>query len=306
MNFLRMKSRFLGLSLVAVSSAMISQSAYAFSTWSYSIVGVANRDYGGYIGNLDSDYDTDGSLSVASFSTSFTGMDGNGDQQTMGFTGLTKTQSSFGMLHSYAAGSVTNSYYNASNPYYYNSNTNDFNTSGTPDTLVSLGFAGFNDTLHFGGQLQAGYRARYIFHVDGWNNGFGTVADLSVNIAGNDESFFAFDPGFVDTIWTTQSYEINGITPQTINVQFSNQFVLDTYNVADGTNASGVSDFSSTLRLQGIEVLDAAGNPVSGWTLESDSGTQYNGIGAVPEPCSVIALTTGAIGMLLRRRKRSA
>ncbi|HLO97074.1 MAG TPA: PEP-CTERM sorting domain-containing protein, partial [Fimbriimonas sp.] len=165
----------------------------------------------------------------------------------------------------------------------------------------SLGFAGFNDTLQFGGSLEAGYRARYVFHVDGFNVGPGTMADMSVTIAGNNEQFFAFDQGYNNTIWATQSYEINGITPQEIAVQFSTQVVNDTWLYEDGITFSGVSDFSSTLVLDHIEVIDANGDLVtSGVTLSSASGTQYN---MVPEPASMMALSLGAVALLRRRKK---
>lgn len=87
---------------------------------------------------------------------------------------------------------------------------------------------------------------------------------MGVGIAGNpDESFFAFDPGSYNEIWATQSYDINGITPQTIHVQFSNQFVVDANDVPEGSTFSGTSDFSSTLTLAQIQVVDANGNEVT-------------------------------------------
>jgi len=294
-------SRFLTFGLALVLTGFGAESAHAYDVWSQSIIGVVNRDYGGQMGFLDFQHTGDSSFIQTSTNTSFTGLDGNNVQQTMNFTAINQAQSNFGQLHLYAGGSVTNSYYNAANPYFYNSNTNDFNPMGTPDTMCSLGFAGFNDTLHFGGALQAGYKARYLFHVDGTNSGYGVMAD----IAGHDESFFAVDPGFIDTVWATQAYDINGIDPQEIHVQFSNQFVVDTYNVADGSNLVGYSDFSSTLTLAGIEVLDANGNQVTGWTLESESGTVYNGIGSVPEPGSMLVIAVGAIGFLARKRRQS-
>lgn len=304
MNFLK-SNRLLTVGFGLVVTGVAAQSAFGFSTWSISLVGVANRDYGGFIGSLDY-ANTSGTNPIsASVNTSFSGLDGNNTMQTMDFVASNAAQANFGQLHLYSDASVTNSYYNASNPYYYNSNTNDFNTNGSPDSLVSLGFAGFNDTLHFGGQLQAGYKARYLFHVDGTNSGYGAAADLAVNIAGHDESFFDFDPGSIDTIWATQAYDIDGVTPQEINVQFSNQVVVNTYDLTDGSNVSGISDFSSTLTLEGIEVLDEFGNRVSGWTLTSDSGTVYNGIGSVPEPGSIVAIAVGAIGFITRRRKKA-
>lgn len=304
-----MKNHLLSNRLVALSFGLglvgfTSQKAMAFDVWSQSYVGIFNRNYGGGLGFLNSDLHSDGTLSSASTNTSFTGMNGMGNQQTMNFQSTNRAQSEFGRLHCYASGTVTNTYYNAANPFYYNSTTNTYNTSGSPDGLYSLGFAGFNDTLHFGGALQAGYKARYYFHVDGTNTGPGAVADMSFGIQGNaDESFFAFDPGYYNTTWVTQSYDVNGVTPQDVHVQFSNQFVVDIWNgVPDGSNISGTSDFFSTLTLAGIEMLDANGNRVTGWTVTSDSGTHY---ATVPEPASFAVMIIGAIGLVTRRRKRS-
>ena len=304
MNIHKLSNRLVAITLGLGLVGLASQKAMAFDVWSQSYVGIFNHDFGGGLGFLNTDGHSDGTLSSASTNTSFTGLDGMGHQQTMNFQSSNRAQAEFGKLHCFASGAVTNTYYNPSNPFYYNSITNTYNTSGSPDGLYSLGFAGFNDTLHFGGTLQAGYKARYYFHVDGTNTGPGAVADMSFGIQGNaDESFFAFDPGSYNTTWVTQSYSVNGATPQDMHVQFSNQFVVDIWNgVADGSNISGTSDFFSTVTLAGIEMLDANGNQVSGWTVTSDSGTHY---ATVPEPASLAVIAIGAIGFIARRRKRS-
>jgi hypothetical protein len=289
----------LGLAVVGIGA----QSAFAADVWSESLVGVTNHVVSGYIDALDFSYHGDNSVSSSAINQSFTGLNQNNVSQTMNFTGTNWAQSDFGRLHCYASGTFTNTYYNASNPLYYNSDTGFTDPNGSPDGVASLGFAGFNDTLHYGGTLQAGYKARYYFHVDGTNTGDGALTDMSFGIKGyNDESFFAFDPGSTDTTWVTQSYDVNGTTPQDMHVQFSNQFTAESWNVADGTNFSGTSDFSSTLTLTGIEMLDANGNQVSGWTVTSDSGTQY---GTVPEPTSIAVIAIGALGFIARRRKRA-
>src|SRR5262249_11652980 len=155
-------------------------------------------------------------------------------------------------------------------------NGNIINANGSPDSLTSLGFAIFNDTFQYGGALQSGYKARYIFHVDGTNSGTGALADLAVNVDNNPgDAFFSIGRGSFKQDWVTSDYLINGIAPQALNVQFSDQVVFDTFNLNDGQNYSGTSDFSSTLTLAGIEVVDGNGNPVSGWTLTSGSGTEY-------------------------------
>jgi len=293
------KSKTLNLTTI-LALAMLSSSAQAYDVWSQSIVGVSNTSIpGAGIGALSFEHNSDGSTSFATLDHSWTGLNGLGQSQTMNFQGTTITSSNFGRLHSYTDGSVTNSYYNASNPIYWDGS--NYHEGGSPDNLVSLGFAGFNDTLQFGGTLQAGYKARYIFHLDGFQSGYGNLANLAFTIDGNPtESFFETGQGNINTNWVTGTYEVNGITPQNVSVQFSTQFVLDTFAVADGSSVSGVADFSSTLALTGIEMLDANDNPVTGWTVTSASGTVYE---AVPEPASLFTIT--ALAALIAKRRRT-
>ena len=288
-----------GLAIVSISA----QKAMAVGVWSQSIMGVSQNIPGSFMGFLDFDSRSDNSVSSTSTNKSFTGLDGGGNTQTMNFTGSNWAQSNYGIMKCFATGTVTNTYNNPSNPIYYDSVTNTFNPAGSPDTLISLGFAGFNDTLHFGGALQAGYKARYYWHVDGNNSDGHAVADMAFGIDGfADESFFAFAPGSYNTNWITQSYEVDGVNPQNMHVFLSNQFEVDTFNEADGSTISGTSDFSSTVTLAGIEMLDANGNQVSGWSVTADSGTQYN---MVPEPSSLAVIAIGAIGIFVRRRKKN-
>lgn len=285
-----------GLSVLAL--AVVSGSAQAFDVWSQSIAGVTN---GSFIGTVGFEHRTDGGLTSAQMDQTWTGMDRTGTEQSMRFQGQTLTQSAFGRLKSYTAGTVTNSYYNDNNPKYFDWDTGTYDPEGSPTGLVSLGFAGFNDTLHYGGTLEAGYRARYIFHIDGQSVGYGTFASLSVSIAGNPyENVFFIGAGTFSENWATQTYEINGITPQDVNVQFSSQFVLNTHEVDDGTTASGVANFSSTVTLSGIEVVNANGDVVGGWSVTSDSGTSY----PVPEPGTMTAIALGIASLARRRHVR--
>lgn len=284
----------------ALAFAALPTGSWAFDTWSMSIVGVTNSEISYFIGTRGFDYRTDGMPAYAAMDESWTGMDRNGNSQTMRYVGDTWTQSQFGRLKSRATGSVENSYYNEDNPIFYNDNDGTFDPNGSPDGLVSLGFAGFNDTLHYGGSLEAGYRARYLFHIDGVSTGYGTFASLSVKIADDPwEDVFFIGEGTVNTVWATSTHEINGITPQDIHVQFSDQFVLNTFEVEDGTYASGSANFGSTVTLSGIEVVDANGNTVGGWTVTADSGTNY----PVPEPATMLTLGLGALAAVRRRRR---
>ncbi|MBC7526669.1 MAG: PEP-CTERM sorting domain-containing protein [Chthonomonadaceae bacterium] len=304
---------------VILAGLLISHVASAqFSTSSNSIVGTTNTS--GYVYSLDQNNASDNSLVTASTSHNFTGLDGLNNRRTLNFSGSATSQSDYGSLHSSTSATVTNSYYNADNPSYSNPDGTLNNPDGSPAGLATLGFSGFTDTLQYGGILQSGYKARYIFHVDGTNtvvgNNFeddpngGTFAGagLGVQIAMDPtETFFAWNPGFFAADWVTQDHPVNGVTPQQIDVQFSTNSFFNLYNLVDGQNASVSSDFSSTLTLTGIELVDANGNLASGWTVTSASGTQYRALQgvAVPEPGTfALLLVSGVAGAGLLRRRR--
>lgn len=279
-----------------VAASAVSQ---AFDTWNYSLVGDYNMGSPGI--HASAGQDGNGAQIEVNGGGTFTGLDGSGATQTMTYAGTTRTSSQFGRLHSYTELTASNIYYNAANPDYQHAD-GSIDANGSPDGFTSLGFAGFNDTLHYGGTLQAGYKARYVFFCEGTNSGPGCLADLAFQIDGySAESFFSSGDGQNVHFWGTQSYDINGITPQNVHVQFSNQVVFDLFNYADGLNLHGVSDYSSTLTLDHIEIVDANGALVSGVTVTSDSGTNYQ---VVPEPASIVAVGFGLLCIARRRKAR--
>lgn len=297
-----------GVSLLMLASLCPGAGAQS-SRDTYSIVGVAND---GDILPLDYQQTFDNTPITAAATQSFTGLDGMGNSQTMTFSGNVASRSDYGGLHLFASGSLNNSYYNASNPAYadmYGNYVKDPN--GSPTTLISLGLAYFTDTLQYGGDLKSGYKARYIFHIDGTNSGTGVGASLGVTVDNNpSQAFTAFNDGSISTDWVTADFDVNGIVPQSINVGFAAEVAFDTFNLTDGQDYTGQSDFSSTAKLEGIELVDANGNLASGWTVTSASGTKYNTIQgtSVPEPGSValfLSLGASGAGFLLRSRKRN-
>jgi hypothetical protein len=294
------KFKILALALAAAPAAAMASSDS--SLFSESLVGSADAGHGFYWNSANGT--SDDSPVSASFSSSFTGMDGEGNTQTMLFNGETTSQSDYGNLHVYTTASLANSYYNSANPLYYDQSTNTLNPEGSPDSLSSLGFAGFTDTLQFGGDLVNGYQAIYIFHIDGTNTGDGALADLAVNVPGQDsQSFFDGTPGYSANDWTTTPFTVDGTDAQSINVQFSDQAVLNTFDLTDGGTYSGTSDFSETLTLAGIELVDANGHPFSGWTVSSASGTEYSQVTSAPGPEAFLPFL-GAVPVYLRRRRR--
>ncbi len=288
----------LSIALSAVVLLVLGHSVSAQSSLdSSAVVGVTNR--GGFVAGLDSHSVPDSGNVSATADHFFTGLDGAGVTQTMEFSGTTVAQSDYGRLHCYTTGTVLNSYYNQNNPDFSNHNGQIVDPNGSPASLVSLGFATFTDTLQYGGQLQNGYRVRYIFHVSGTNTGTGALADLAFtidNLPG--EAFFAGDVRHYSEDWVTQDYIVDGVSAQHVHVQFSDQVVFDTFSLAQGQDYTGTSDFSATLELTAIEMVDANGNPViDGWTVTSASGTEYPHY--TPEPATLTLLALGAL--VLRR-----
>jgi hypothetical protein len=293
----------LSLGVFAGLFAGLPASSSAQSVWAESLVGAANIGYYNYWNS--SNYSGDNSPATASFSSDFTGLDGAGNTETMSFDGDTVSQAFFGQLHVYTTATLDNSYYNANNPVYYNSDTDTLDPNGSPNSLSSLGFAGFDDTLQFGGNLVTGYQAVYIFHVDGTNSGVGTLADLAVNVTDDpSQSFFDWQNGYSSEDWVTTPFAVNGQNAQEINIQFSDQVVMNTWQLQDGGNYSGTSDFSDTLTLSGIELVDPSGKPFSGWTVTSASGTVYNQVYSTPSPAAFVPFLVALPGLLLRRRNR--
>ena len=285
------------------STRLLAQSSQSLSSSAFEGVYQSSVSDDGY-GQVYNPSNTGAPIS-ATYTQSFTGMDRSGNTQTMTFSGTTTASAAYGQLHADATGTVTNTYFNANNPAFIDL-ANGNNAAGSPDGFFSTGFADFADTLQYGGALQAGYQARYIFHLEGTNSGEGSNAGLIATIAGNTpELFVNSQTGNVSMDWATMDYAINGTSPQTINIQFDSDFSMHTSDFADGSTVSGEAAFSNTLTLADIEIVDANGNPVSGVTVTSASGTQYD---LVPEPTTVafLLLAGGVVLFTVRRRAKRA
>jgi len=69
---------------------------------------------------------------------------------------------------------------------------------------------------------------------------------------------------------------------------------------------SGHSDYFHTMKLTGLLPTDLAGNPILDAQFASDSGTQYDVNGVVPEPASLLLLGSGLAAYAVRRRRRQS
>ena len=83
--------------------------------------------------------------------------------------------------------------------------------------------------------------------------------------------------------------------PFTVAAQLSLQCSLGL-----GSGSGAISqDYSNTATLSGIEVFDSAMSPVAGFTISSDSSTNYGLEGVVPEPSSLSMVLFGLAGAIM-------
>lgn len=291
------------IAIIFASIAAASQAQSGYSTSAFANLNASNSTSGGGYAVLDGGFSNGGPVSGTH---SWTGKDRTGATQTMTFSGSARSSSEFGRLHGYSSASLLNSYFNASNPNLTDGNGGIANANGSPDDVAATTSAFFEDTLQFGGALQSGYKARYIFHVDGTNSGFqrnqdlgGPLMVLGVTIAGTNTTWGFDGNGFYSNNWATADVEINGITPQLVQAQFDTLVSFTPRNLPDGSNVSAICDFAATASLEGIQIVDANGNDVSGVTFTSASGTVYN---PVPEPATMVILGLGLVGVARRKR----
>jgi hypothetical protein len=209
------------------------------------------------------------------------------------------SQSAYGVLHSQAGASFTG--------------------STTPELIYVNGAAGFSDeiTISFApftgstGYLLVG------FTLDGTISNSGSLnAAAYVNAAVG--STIGQVPNF------TSSAAGQFFFPETFSFVYGTPFGLyfNLGTVAGSFNpgppgrifpytatasGSGDSDFEDTLVLTALDVVDSQGNPVSGVTFTSESGTQYSADGVVPEPSTPLLVGAGivAIGVLRFRARKS-
>ena len=171
--------------------------------------------------------------------------------------------------------------------------------------------------------LPAGTLGRlvYTFDISGQNH-----AELTGNISegfahtqllGNvTNSFFRFN----DRVLTLDAAEYDHFT-----AQFDFGIVYEEPNTVElrmislsrvqldptvAANFQGVTDFDDTIILSSVDLLDQNGGPVPNASISAASGTLYplagtGGSITVPEPSSVLLLTTGLIGLYFGRVHRA-
>ena len=231
------------------------------------------------------------------FNRSFEGIDRNGDEQTMTFTGAASASAEFGRLRAAADGTVSNAFFNEDNPPFFDGE--EFDEGGVPDFFAPRATASFTDTLQYGGTA-TGYTSRYLIRLTG--NITGEGASVTVELAhssGGRNVFFFSEPGAYDQTLSSEAFV--GGPNQTFSLSLISEFQTSLEIEEDGDTISGSADFGNTLELVAVEVRDEDGNLLSGSQVTSESGTSYD-IRAVPEPATLALLAAG-VPLVLRRRR---
>ena len=239
-------------------------------------------------------------------SVAFTGNDRNGAPQQMTLSGTAYSSAGFGDIHVYGSGTVTNSYYNSANTPLTDGN-GVVDPNGSPDLLAVHGNAGWTDTFTYTGLQGTGYKVNYYFALQG--TAVGDV-EAGLNFSTSDPSGPSYNPRTSQgsALWITPFYQVNWGTPFDVTTDFYGGMTTYVSQKPDGSTYSATGNYADTLTLAGIQVVDANGDPVSGWALASASGTQYPLGSPVPEPGSLAlgagVASLGTLACFRRRRRR--
>lgn len=238
-------------------------------------------------------------------SKSWTGTAADGvTQQTMTVSGSAYSYSTYGQAHVAASATVTNPYYNPNNTPYFDGTTADDN--GSPDLIALHGNAGWNDTLTYVGTQLSGYKVNYYFRLTGSASG---DVEAGLNFAASDTALLdVFRTNTGNALWITAWHEVVWNQPFNTSADFFGGMTTHVSQRPEGQTISGSGDWSNTLTLFGIQIVDPNGNPYTDWTVTSASGTIYPQLqpAATPEPGS-LALLLGIVvplsSFLIRRRR---
>ncbi len=286
--------------LLLVVAAAHAQSNYPYLE-AFQGLYVGNGNDGAFV-NIDGNGTANGPTDPYVAHASFTGMDSLGATQMMTVDGTAYSSSSYGRIHVFGEGTVSNSYYNAANAPYYDG-TGDPNPNGSPDQIAVHGNAGWGDSFTYTGFQGTGYKINYYFRLDGSVSGDVQAGlNFSTSALTDDPNggFYAPRTNEGNALWVTPSYDVVWGTATTVDVDFFAGLTTYVSQYADGSSISGVADYSNTLVLENI-VITKDGLPVSGWSMSSASNTAY--IQPVPEPASLAALGVGALALIRRRRR---
>lgn len=271
--------------------SLVAAGAAAQSLESSASVHVSNLDYNGTYNVLALEYDLDaGGLAVANLAeTEFTGLDSNGDTQTMIYAGGARAfvvaPGERPGLHAQVHGSLQNTFYNFDNPPYFDATVDppQVDPDGIPDYFQVYARAKKVELLSYGGFGAGQYYARYVYRIHGHVSGTGDGANsafLIFQVGNNPQEYASFHPNlpngeFAGT-YATQRYLVGNGQSHEEKTTFVVSYEADTQSLPEGSDIAGSVDFSETVTLDYIEVVDENDNPVHGWTVDTASGLDYD------------------------------
>ncbi|QEG21661.1 PEP-CTERM sorting domain-containing protein [Mariniblastus fucicola] len=287
-------------------------STLAQSRFSTSAVAVGNTfedingDYQLYSDYLEVDSNSDGGFtSVTDVGGSWDGYDRDNIMQTMTLDGSAAAFADYGRIQTYASGTLHNTFYNPQGNlslYEYDPEADEVlrNPDGVPNHFDVYGYAGFDETLQWGGTAVA-YQSTYIFNLHGSNTGEEAFTYIYMKHGDEEaQTWFITDQGDFDLPIYSSTY-VHGGAPQDFRLTMFTSFQPNTEHLGDGQTVSGTAAFDRTLELVGIDVRDENGTLLSG-VVTGSSGTTYD-IMAVPEPTSAVLLGLALAAVMTTRRR---
>jgi len=284
------------LTFTSLFAASLFTTAFAFDTFAFQ--GMYAQNGSGFVSVAGSSGNTNASTALEA-TQSYSGKDSQGNDQTMVVWGRAYSSSTFGQLKVFGEGRITNPYYNASNPVFWDGA--NINPEGSPDAVAMNGNAGFNDELTYSGLGSGQYKVNFYFYLHGQVTG---EVESGLNFYTNDPSgeFYAPRTTGGNSLWITPWYNVSSSSPLSITADFYGGMNTKLFNVDEGGVRYSKGDYSNTVTLVGMTIKDENDNLVEGWSVNAASGTQYATGAAVPEPMTVLALGAG-LAALARRRK---
>jgi hypothetical protein len=165
-----------------------------------------------------------------------------------------------------------------------------------PMSYSIFGSAGFSDMITIGGYTGSGFIEYDVFQQGCCSEDSGPFyGGFQLFLNGNLLTFGIFPPTHILVPFTAG-----------VPVPLELRYVGHSATLAL-QEALPFGERDKSYGIEAIKVFDAAGNPISDYSLTSALGNVYPAVGSVPEPASITLFATVAgVFILLRRTKKSA